>query len=261
MTAFDFAFRILLALPFGLVFGSFLTVAVHRLPRGESLVRPRSRCPSCGASIRSLDNIPLVSWVLLRGRCRACGVPIPALYPLLELASGVLFVAVALTFDDPWAAALLAPFLALLVAISVIDFRTKKIPNRLVYPAYLIAAAAIVVADLAGSELNAIRAGIGFLAYGIGLLAIALISPRGMGMGDVKLAALIGLVLGALGLRYVAVAAALGIAIGGVASVIALLAGAGRKTRIPFGPFLAAGAAVAAFVGGAIAEAYLDLLR
>ena len=261
MTAFDVALRILLALPLGLVFGSFLTVAVYRLPRGESLVRPRSRCPSCGAPIRPLDNIPLVSWVLLRGRCRACGVPIPAVYPLLELASGVLFVVVALTFEDPWTAALLAPFLALLVAISVIDFRTKKIPNRLVYPTYLVAAAALVVADLTGSELDAIRAGIGFLAYGIGLLAIALISPRGMGMGDVKLAALIGLVLGALGLRYVAVAAAVGVAIGGVASLIALLAGAGRKTRIPFGPFLAAGAAVAAFAGGAIAEAYLDLLR
>jgi leader peptidase (prepilin peptidase)/N-methyltransferase len=261
MTAFDVALRILLSLPFGLVFGSFLTVAVYRVPRGESIVHPRSRCPSCGAAIRTLDNIPLVSWVLLRGRCRACGAPIPAVYPLIELASGVLFVAVALTFHDPWAAAVLAPFLALLVAISVIDLRTKKIPNRLVYPAYLVAAAAIVVADLAGSELNAIRAGIGFLAYGIGLLAIALISPRGMGMGDVKLAALIGLVLGALGLRYVAVAAAVGVAIGGVASMVALFAGAGRKTRIPFGPFLAAGAAVAALAGGAIAEAYLDLLR
>jgi leader peptidase (prepilin peptidase)/N-methyltransferase len=198
---------------------------------------------------------------LLRGRCRACGASIPAVYPLIELASGALFVAVALTLDDPWAAAIVAPFLALLVAISVIDLRTKKIPNRLVYPSFLVAAAAIVVADLAGFELHAIRAGIGFLAYGLGMLAVALISPRGMGMGDVKLAALIGLVLGALGLRYVAVAAAAGIAIGGVASVIALVAGAGRKTRIPFGPFLAAGAAVAVFAGGAIAEAYLDLLR
>jgi leader peptidase (prepilin peptidase) / N-methyltransferase len=261
MTAFDVALRIFIALPFGLVFGSFLTVAIHRLPRGESIVRPRSRCPSCGAPIRSLDNIPVVSWIFLRGRCRACKAPIPAVYPLTELASGALFVAVALTFEDPWAAALLAPFLALLVAISVIDLRTKKIPNRLVYPAVLVAAGWIVVADLAGSELDAIRAGIGFLAYGVGLLVIALISPRGMGMGDVKLAALIGLVLGSLGLRYVAVAAAAGVAIGGVASVVALISGAGRKTRIPFGPFLAAGAAVATFAGGVIAEAYLDLLR
>jgi leader peptidase (prepilin peptidase) / N-methyltransferase len=261
MTAFDIALRIFIALPFGLVFGSFLTVAIHRLPRGESLVRPRSRCPSCDAPIRSLDNIPLVSWTLLGGRCRACGASIPAVYPLTELASGALFVAVALTFEDPWAAALLAPFLALLVAISVIDLRTKKIPNRLVYPACLVAAGWIVVADLTGSELDAIRAGLGFLTYGVGLLTVALISPRGMGMGDVKLAAFIGLVLGSLGLRYVAVAAAAGVAMGGVASVIALIAGAGRKTRIPFGPFLAAGAAVATFAGGAIAEAYLDMLR
>jgi leader peptidase (prepilin peptidase) / N-methyltransferase len=255
------AVRVLVLLPLGLAFGSFLTLAIHRIPAGESLVRPRSRCPGCGAPLRNVDNVPVISWMLLRGRCRSCGRRISAVYPLTELASAGLFVAAALVFDDMWAAALLAPFLALLVAISVIDLRTKKIPNRLVYPACLVAAGWIVVADLSGSDLDAIRAGLGFLAFGIGLLAIALISPRGMGMGDVKLAALIGLVLGSLGLRYVAVAAAAGVAIGGVASVIALLAGAGRKTRIPFGPFLAAGAAVATFAGGVIAEAYLDILK
>lgn len=181
-------------------------------------------------------------------------------YPLTELATAGLFVAAALVFEDLWETALLAPFLGLLFALSVIDIRHHKIPNRLVYPAILLSAAWVVVADLAGSELSAPSAGIGFLAYGVGLLIVALISPRGMGMGDVKLAALVGLVLGSLGLDHVAVAAGLGILFGGVGAIVALVAGAGRKTPIPFGPYLAAGAAVATFVGGQIADAYLRLI-
>jgi leader peptidase (prepilin peptidase)/N-methyltransferase len=171
-----------------------------------------------------------------------------------------LFVAAALVFEDVWATAVLAPFLGLLSALSVIDIRHHKIPNRLVYPAILLSAAWVVVADLAGSELSAPSAGIGFLAYGVGLLIVALISPRGMGMGDVKLAALVGLVLGSLGLDHVAVAAGLGILFGGVGAIVALVAGAGRKTPIPFGPYLAAGAVVAMFVGEQIADAYLSLI-
>jgi leader peptidase (prepilin peptidase)/N-methyltransferase len=261
MTAYDVALRIFIALLLGLIVGSFLTVAAHRVPRGESIVRPRSRCPRCGTPLRNVDNIPVVSWLLLRGRCHACGARISLVYPLIELACGALFVAVALAFEDPWAAGLLAPVLALLVSLSVIDIRYRKIPNALVYPAVVLAAAYVVVADVAGSErLSAADAGLGFLAYGIGLLVIALISPRGMGMGDVKLAALIGLTLGSLGLRFVAVAAGVGILAGGVAAIVALLAGAGRKSALPFGPFLALGAAVSTFAGGAIAEAYLDLL-
>ena len=260
MTGYDVALRVLIALPFGLAFGSFLTVAIHRIPAGESLVHPRSRCPSCGTTLRNVDNIPVVSWLVLRGRCHACGAKIGVVYPLTELACGGLFVAVALRFEDPWAAVLLAPFLAFLVALSVIDIRTKKIPNRLVYPATVAAALFIVVADLAGGELNAVQGGIGFLAYGLGLLIVALISPKGMGMGDVKLAALIGLVLGSLGLRFVAVAAGVGILLGGVGAIVALVAGASRKTGIPFGPFLAAGAAISVFFGGAIADAYLRLI-
>jgi leader peptidase (prepilin peptidase)/N-methyltransferase len=260
MTIYDVALRILVALPLGLVFGSFMTVAIHRVPAGESIVRPRSRCPSCGTPLRNVDNVPVVSWVLLRGRCHACGARISPVYPLTELACGGLFVAAALVFEDPWAAALLAVFLGLLAAISVIDLRHHKIPNRLIYPAVVVSAAWIVVADLAGSELGAGSAGLGFLAYGVGLLVVALISPRGMGMGDVKLAALVGLVLGSLGMDLVAVAAGAGILFGGVGSLIALLAGAGRKTPIPFGPFIAAGALVATFAGEAIADAYLRFL-
>jgi leader peptidase (prepilin peptidase)/N-methyltransferase len=252
--------RVIVALPLGLVFGSFLTVAIHRVPAGESIVRPRSRCPRCGAQLRAVDNVPLISWLLLRGRCHACGARISFVYPLTEVATAALFVAAALFFDDLWAAMLAAPFLGLLFALAVIDLGHRKIPNRLVYPAFLLATAWIVAADLAGSELSATSAGIGFLAYGVGLLVVALISPRGMGMGDVKLAALVGLVLGSFGLADVAVAAGLGILLGGVGAIVALLAGAGRKTPMPFGPFLAAGAAVAAFAAGPIADAYLRVV-
>ena len=253
--------RVVVAAPFGLLFGSFLTVAVYRLPRGESLVAPRSRCPSCGRQLRAIDNVPLVSWLFLRGRCHFCRARISAIYPLLELASGALFAGVALRLDDPWVAVLVAPFSALLVAISVIDIRTKKIPNRLVYPALLVSAGFLVVARLAGADVDLIRAGVGFLALGGGFLLIALIVPKGMGMGDVKLAALIGLVLGSQGLALVGVAAGVGVLLGGVGSIVALLAGASRKQAIPFGPFLAAGALVAVFAGSEIASRYLDLMR
>lgn len=252
--------RVLVALPLGLAFGSLLTVAIHRVPAGESLVRPGPRCRSCGTQLRAVDNVPVVSWLALGGRCHACGARISVAYPLTELATGALFVGAAVVFEDVWAAALFGPFLGLLLALSVIDIRHHKIPNRLVYPGLLVSAAWIVVADLAGSELSALSAGIGFVAYGVGLLIVALVSPRGMGMGDVKLAGLVGLVLGSLGLDHVAVAAGLGILFGGIGAIVALLAGAGRKTPIPFGPYLVAGAAVATFAGGRIADAYLRLI-
>ncbi len=149
----------------------------------------------------------MVSWVALRGRCHACHARISPIYPLTELACGALFVAVALVYEDPWQAILLAPFCGLLVAISVIDIRVYRIPNVLVYPAVLVSAVFIVVGDLAGGHLDALRGLLGFLAYGVGLLVVALIAPRGMGMGDVKLAGLIGLVLGSIGLGLVGVAA------------------------------------------------------
>ena len=260
MTAYDVALRLLVAVPLGLAFGSFLTVVIHRVPAGESVLHPRSRCPSCGTPIRGRDNVPVLSWLLLRGKCRGCGTKISAVYPLTELACAALFAVVALRWEDVWAAILLGPFLATLVAISVIDIRHKKIPNRIVYPGVLVSAGFVVVADLAGSELDAARAGIGLLAYGAGVLLVALISPRGMGMGDVKLAGWIGLVCGSLGLAYVGVAAGAGIVLGAAGAIVALLRGAGRKSAIPYGPFLAAGAAVSVFAGQAIADWYLRLV-
>jgi leader peptidase (prepilin peptidase)/N-methyltransferase len=181
-------------------------------------------------------------------------------YPLVELGTAGLFVGVALRFEDPWAAVLLAPFTGVLLALAVVDFRTKKLPNRIVYPSLLISAAYLLVARILGAPVDLVDAGLGFLAYGGGMLIVALIAPRGMGMGDVKLAGLIGLVLGSLGLRYVGIAAALGILIGGVAAVVALLFGATRKTGLPYGPSMALGAVVSVFVGSEIADLYLRVL-
>jgi leader peptidase (prepilin peptidase) / N-methyltransferase len=220
--------RVLAFAALGLLFGSFVTVLVHRLPRKESVVGPRSRCPRCGTLIRAVDNVPLVSYLLLRGRCRSCGARISAEYPLTELATAILFAGAGLVIRPVWAAAIVAPFLGVMLAVALIDLRWRIVPNRLIYPAVLVF-----------------------------LLAL----PAGMGMGDVKLAALIGLVLGSLGLAYVAVAAFAGVVGGGVGAVLAMSAmGYGRKQTIPFGPFLAAGAVVAALAAPQIAGMYLSLL-
>jgi leader peptidase (prepilin peptidase)/N-methyltransferase len=248
--------RALVALPFGLVLGSFMTVAVSRIPAGESLVQPRSRCPRCGAPIAPRDNVPVVSWLLLRGRCRQCSEPISRLYPVLELITALLVAAGAARFSDLGAAIVVPAMLSLLPAVALIDLRHRIIPNRLMYPSLVAFLVAIVVAWALGSVLDPVTALVGMLVYGGGLLLVALVS-RGMGMGDVKLAALLGLVLGSLGLRFVGVAAVAGILVGGLAGIGALLAGRGRKSAIPFGPAIAAGAVVAVFAGEPIASWYL----
>lgn len=258
--ALDVLIRIVVALPFGMAVGSFLTVVIHRMPVGGSLVHPRSSCPSCGTEIANRDNVPVLSWLFLRGRCRTCGAPISAVYPLTELATGALFVATALAFDDPWIVVALCAFLALMPAVAAIDIAHHIIPNRLMYPALLAFPPLLLVARLAGAPVDLVGAAIGFVAYGGGLLLVALIS-RGMGMGDVKLAGVIGVVLGALGLRYVGVAAGAAIVLGGVGGLAALLLGRSRKDAIPFGPFMAAGATLAVFLGDRLAATYLGLYR
>ena len=155
----------------------------------------------------------------------------------------------------------MAPFLGLLLACAVIDYRKRIIPNAVVLPALVAFAAAILALDLAGQPLSFVDGLLGLLAYGGGLFLVALVSPGGMGMGDVKLAALIGLVLGALGLRYVGVAAALGILTGGLGAVVALALGRDRKDAIPFGPYLALGAAAAVFTAPTVAGWYAGLFR
>lgn len=240
--------------------GSFLNVLIHRLPLRRSVVTPRSSCPACGVPILPRDNVPVVSYLLLRGRCRACGSGISAQYPAVEAATGGLFLAAALSLPTALAA-LAAPFLAVLVAAAVIDLRHGIIPNGLVYPSLAAFAAAVLAASLSGAPLSSARAGAGLLAYGGGLLFVAVVSRGGMGMGDVKLAGLIGLVLGALGWSYVAVAAFAAVLLGGVGGLAALAAGRRRRDAIPFGPYLAAGAAVATFAAPHISSWYLAFVR
>ena len=246
---------------FGLVFGSFLTVVISRLPEGESVIRPRSRCPRCGAEIRARDNVPILSYLLLRGRCRNCGQRVSPAYPLIEGATAILFTAAALALEPLERAILAAPFLGLMLALGVIDARHRIVPNRIVYPALVLSAVAILVLDLAGLEVDAVRGLVGLLVYSVPLFLVALAVPRGMGMGDVKLAGLIGLVLGSFGLAYVGVAAALGIIGGGVGALLALLVlGYGRRQQIAFGPFLAGGAVLAALTAPQLARIYLSLV-
>jgi leader peptidase (prepilin peptidase)/N-methyltransferase len=246
----------------GLLFGSFLTVVIHRVPRRESVVAPRSRCPGCGTTIRARDNIPVLSYLLLRGRCRACGTRISPRYLLTELLTAGLFAAAAARFPSIYATAVLALFFAVLVTVAIIDVEHRIIPNRILYPSLIAFPVILVIGVLAGEQLSLLRAGIGFLAYGGGLLVVAMISPGGMGMGDVKLAALIGLVLGAFGLAYVAVAAAAAVLAGGLGAVALLaFARATRKHAVPFGPYLAAGAVWAAFAAPRVAHWYTGFLR
>ena len=251
--------RLLAFAAFGLVFGSFLTVVIHRVPKGEGL-GGRSRCPHCGRQIRAIENVPLISYAALRGRCRGCGTRISPEYPLTEAVSSALFVLAAAVLDDLALAALAAPFLALMYALAVIDARWRIVPNRIVYPALLLALAALLTLDLSGEEVSLVRGLVAMAAYAGPLLGIALAVPGGMGMGDVKLAALIGLVVGSVGTSHAVVAAAVGIVAGGVGGILAIVVlRRGRKQQLPFGPYLAAGGVVGLLAGPAIARAYLSL--
>jgi leader peptidase (prepilin peptidase) / N-methyltransferase len=246
---------------FGLVFGSFLTVVVYRIPRKESIVLPGSACPSCGTPVRPRDNLPVVSYLLLRGRCHSCRAPISAEYPLTEALTGALFLGAALVFRRTAVGGVVAVFLGVMLACALIDARHRIVPNRIVYPSLGLFAACLVALALTGQGVDLAVAGLGLLAYGGGLFAIAMVAPGGMGMGDVKLAALIGLVLGGLGWRYIGVAAIGAMLAGGAGAVVMLARGAGRKQAMPFGPYLAGGAVVAALFAPHIAGWYLGLGR
>src|SRR5438067_1714555 len=173
------AVSVALAALLGLAFGSFLTVVVHRVPVGASIVTPRSACPSCGAPIGPRDNIPVVSYLLLRGRCRSCGERISARYVVLELLTAGAFAGAAARFGVSYAAVVLAALFAVLLAVAAIDLERKVIPNRIVYPS-LIAFAVLVVMGWLLDGLSIAGAAAGLAAFGGGLLLVALVSPGGM---------------------------------------------------------------------------------
>lgn len=248
------------AATFGLAWGSFVGLLIDRVPRGEDVVRSRSRCDACGTVLRARDLVPVFSWLVLRGRCRVCGARVTARWTVVELSCAALaVVAWRAAAGDPSRAILVGSFLGILLALTLIDLDCRRLPNAIVYPATAVAAATIVVVALAGGPLDAIDAAIGAGSFGGCLFAIVALSRGGMGMGDVKLAGLIGLVIGSIDLGSVAVAAGAAVLLGGLAGMLALARGADRRSALPFGPMLAAGALVAVVAGRPIADAYLGL--
>ena len=243
----------------GLLIGSFLNVVVWRVPRGESVVSPPSGCPSCGALIRPVDNVPVLSWLLLRGRCRSCQEPISRRYPLVELGTAGLFAVMAVRFG-------LAPELpaylylaAVGLALALIDLDLKRLPDVLTLPSYVVGVVLLGAASLDDPHafLRALLGGVAMFAV---YFALAFAYPAGMGFGDVKLSGVLGLYLGWLGWDVWAVGLILGFLLGGAAGVAVLVAKRGsRKTAIPFGPFMLGGALIAILFGHPLVDGYLRL--
>jgi leader peptidase (prepilin peptidase) / N-methyltransferase len=234
----------------GALIGSFLNVVAHRVPAGESLVSPGSHCPHCGAPVRPWDNVPVVSWLVLRGRCRDCGAPISPRYPLVELVTALVFAAVVAVrgFDDDLVLEL--PFVAALIALAAIDFDHKLLPNKIVYPLAAYGVIATLLVDRDDLVENLI-AGAGAFTF---LLIAVIAYPRGMGMGDVKLGGAMGLYLG-LSVIPALLAAFLSGSIVGVI-ILAREGAAGRKKAVPFGVFLALGGIVGVLAGPELIDVY-----
>ena len=255
------AILVLLAV-FGLLIGSFLNVVVWRVPRGESLLSPPSHCPGCEMPVRPRDNIPVLSWLLLRGRCRDCREPINVRYPLVEAATSAAFVAMAVRFGFDAALPAFLYLAAISVALALIDIDTQRLPNAIVLPSYAVGLVLLGVAAVAqGGYGDLVRAILGMAAlYGF-YFGLALLYPAGMGFGDVKLAGVLGLYLGWLGWAELVAGGFLGFLLGGVVGgVLMAVRRAGRKSKIPFGPFMLGGAFIAVLWGDALADLYLDSL-
>jgi leader peptidase (prepilin peptidase) / N-methyltransferase len=237
----------------GAIFGSFLNVVTYRLPRHESLVKPASHCTRCGTVVKPYDNIPVLSWLLLRGHCRSCGEPISVRYPLVEAATGALCVGAVLAHSSAVSIALSILLVLICVPAAAIDLEHRIIPNRITALGALLALGVGTALD-PGGEVTRLIAG---AAAGGFLLLAALAYPGGMGMGDVKLAGMLGLFLGSAVAPALLIALLAGSLVGAV--IIARKgAQAGRKTAIPFGPFLVFGALTAMFVGSQIVDFYVN---
>lgn len=241
------------AAAFGLIIGSFLNVVAFRLPARASLATPGSHCPSCEAPIKPYDNIPVLSWMLLRGRCRSCSEPIAARYPLVEAVTALLFAAVVAVHLNSMVDLVLGLVLvAFLVPIALIDFDHQLIPNRLTLPAAILAVVLGTALDPGGEVERLIAGAVAALVLGLP----SLLHPSGMGMGDAKLVGVLGLFLGASVAPAFFVAFLVG-TIGGVAIMMRRGMTQGRKTKVPFGPFLALGGVVGILAGNELVQLYL----
>lgn len=248
---------------YGLIIGSFLNVLIYRIPRRESVVFPSSHCPICDKPLAAYDNIPLVSYIALKGKCRFCKTPIPIKYPLVEAVTSLIFVASFLWYGFTPAFFLAIFFQSVLLSVSVIDLEHKIIPNVIILPAIIIAALQIPL--FAFTKVDSVSLVdqaywlwpiVGFFVGGGLLLLLAMVWPNGMGGGDIKLAALMGLFLG----RYVGVALFLGFLFGSIGGLAAMgFFGKSRKDLIPFGPYLAAGSLVSLYAGVPLVKWYLGV--
>jgi leader peptidase (prepilin peptidase) / N-methyltransferase len=246
----------------GLAIGSFLNVVIHRVPVGASVVSPPSHCPSCETPIRARHNVPVVGWLVLRGRCADCALPIPVRYPLVELLTAVVFVLVtwrAVQLDVLAALPALLFFAALGVALSAIDLDVRRLPNVLVLPSYPVLAALLALASaVTGDGTALVRAVAGAVALFGFFFLLALVHPSGMGFGDVKLAGVIGLLLGYFSWSAVLVGAFAGFFLGAVVGVVVMAVGAGgRRTALPFGPFMVLGALAALWIADPVTDVLL----
>jgi leader peptidase (prepilin peptidase)/N-methyltransferase len=260
----------------GLLIGSFLNVVVYRVPAGMSVVSPPSACPRCGTGIRPRDNVPVFSWVLLGGRCRSCRTSIPVRYPLVELAGGAAFLAVAWWWTvraglptspmELVASGLaLVAFLylsAVTISLALIDLDVHRLPDAIVLPAYAVLAVLLGASSLLAGDLAALgRAAVGAVALAAFYLLLALVKPGAMGLGDVKLAGVLGLALAWLGWPQLVVGAFAAFLTGGVFALILLAAGrASRASGIPFGPWMLLGAWIGCIAGAPLAHLYLSSL-
>jgi leader peptidase (prepilin peptidase)/N-methyltransferase len=242
----------------GLVFGSFATVVAWRVPRKESIVKPGSHCPLCGKLVKPYDNVPVLSYLVLRGHCRHCKASFGVRYPLVELAVAGLFVAVAFRVAH-WAVPAFCLLALSLVILTDIDLEHRRLPIVVVYPTLVGGAALLVLAAAGLHDWSALGwAAIGGAVPLVVFAAIFFATHQGMGWGDVRLAGMCGMFLGFLGWRYLAVGFIAALVLGGVIGVALLATGvADRKTKIPYGPFLAAGTIIGVLFGGPLARIWL----
>jgi leader peptidase (prepilin peptidase)/N-methyltransferase len=246
---------------FGLLIGSFLNVVAWRVPRGQSVTNPPSACPACGHRLPWWENIPVVSYLALRGRCSNCRVHISRVYPIVEASTAALFVLVFLRFGPTAALPAYLYLAAVAVVLTLTDIEHGRLPNAIVLPSYLVVAAllgaAAVITGDGGSLVRALVAAAALFAF---YFLIAMVYPAGMGFGDVKLAGVIGLGLGWVGWGALVVGGFAAFVLGAVGGLaIARVRGGDRKTAIPFGPFMLAGAAIGAGWGESLAAAYVGL--
>lgn len=244
---------------FGLAFGSFMNVVAYRVPLGRSVVSPPSACPVCNSPIRPRDNLPVVSWIRLRGKCRDCGEPISARYPIVEALTGILFVGTVLIVGVAWVLPAYLWFAAVTMVLILTDLDHKRIPNRILYPGTvvgLVLLAGGALLDGGAGDLG--RGAMGGVFYFSGLFVLALIARGGFGFGDVKLAFMLGLFLAFRGWEHLVVGIFLAFFIGGLVAIALLLSRKkGRKDAVPFGPSLVLGAWIGIAYGLEIAEWYL----